>query len=133
MTREAAREALAALFVTAGGFTTINAFLPLSLNGTTKVLNIFTRSSSLDRMSQDLKNNFHTFYLDTYIFRRGTAADEDDLDALHEIIIGVCVANPTNAAWSHLQLEGETEARPVHADGNQYLRERHRVKVKLSG
>lgn len=132
MGRKEAREAIAGLF-SSPGFTTINAFLPLSLKGTTKVLNIFSSSSSLDRISADLKNNFHTFYLDTYVLRRGTVADEDDLDALHLLIVTACIANPTNAAWSHLELDGQTEVRPVQDAGIQYLRERHRVRVKITG
>jgi hypothetical protein len=132
LTREAAREAFAALVVSAGGFTTVNAFLPLSLGGTTKVANIYTRESDLDVLSADLKNNFHTFNVDCLVLRQGTAADEDNLDALHEIIVGVCVANPSNANWSHLELEGPTEPRFVQDAGTQYRLERHKVKVKLT-
>jgi len=131
MGRKEAREAIAGLF-SSPGFTTINAFLPLSLNGTTKVLNVFSRGSSLDRISADLINNFHTFYLDTYILRAGTVADEDNLDALHQLIVAACIANPTNAAWSHLELDEETEVRPVQDAGTQYLRERHKVRVKIT-
>jgi hypothetical protein len=132
-TRATARAALAALFVTAGGFTTVNAFAPLDLKGTTKVLNIYTRASSLEVRSAHLKKDFHIFYLDTFVKRRGTVADEDDLDALHEIITTVCKANPTNANWEHLELDEESQGLFSEVAGIQYRMERHRVKVKLSG
>jgi hypothetical protein len=132
VSRETAREALAALIVTAGGFTVVNAFLPLTLSGATKVLNIYTAASGLDRMSGAIKNRFHTFHLDVLVLRAGTAADEDTMDTLHDIIVAVCVANPTNANWSHLQLDGDTEKRPVRDEGKQYWLERHKVKIKVT-
>ena len=132
MTRKAAREALATLFA-GQGFTTVNAFLPLTLGGTTKVLNIYTRASSLAVHSRDLKKDFHFFILDVLVFRRGTVADEDDLDTLHDTVSTICKANPTNAAWEHLELDEDSEARFVQDAGTQYRLERHKVKVKLTG
>ena len=133
-TRKTAREALAGLFsVSEGGFTVINPFLPLSLNGASKILNIFARASSLKVSSQALKKDFHIFYLDTLVLRLGTAVDEDTSDALHEIIVAAIKANPANSNWQHIELDGETEIRPVKDSGEQYIRERHRVKVKLPG
>jgi hypothetical protein len=131
MSRQTAREALAALFVTAGGFNVVNAFLPLELGGATKILNIFSRVSRTDRPTKHNIHNLYTLNLDALVLRGGTAADEDDLDTLHEIIVTVCLANPATANWSHLQLDAETEPRFVEAEGNQYRMERHRVMLNV--
>lgn len=134
MTREDARKELASLCVAAGGFTTVNAFLPLTLGGTTKVLNIFAREDEFKRDSGDLMKDICFFNLDTYVLRRGTVADEDDMDDLHEIILAVVIANPAHKPyWSHLQIVGNTEIRPVQEAGTQYLRERHKVSAKIMG
>jgi hypothetical protein len=132
MTRKAAREALATLITTAGGFTVVNAFLPLTLNGASKICNIYTRASELDVESANLKNDFYTFNIDALVLRTGVAADENDLDTLHGVIVAVCVDNPKTANWSHLKLDGETEPAFVQDSGKQYRLERHRVKVKLT-
>jgi hypothetical protein len=131
-TRKAAREALAALFVTNGSFTTVNDFAPIDLKGTTKVLNIYARASRMDRMSRDVRNNFHVFNLDVFVKRTGTGADEDDLDTLHEAIVTVCVANPTNANWSHLELSEQSECLFAEVAGIPYRLERHRVTIKIT-
>lgn len=133
MGRKEAREALAALFVANGSFTTVNAFLPLSLGGTTKVLNIYTRSARRDRPS---KNNIHDLYIlnaDVLVLRVGTAADEDNLDTLHGVIEAVCAANPATANWTHLELDQESEARYVKDEGKQYRLERHQIMLNVRG
>jgi hypothetical protein len=131
-TRKTAREALAALFVTNGSFTTVNDFAPVDLKGTTKILNIYSRGSRLDRMSRDIKNNFHTFNLDVFVKRENTGAFEDDLDTLHEAIVTVCAANPTNANWSHLELSEQSECLFAEVAGVPYRLERHRVTIKIT-
>lgn len=130
MSRETAREALAALF-TGQGFNVVNAFLPLELGGATKILNIYTRLSRTDRPSKHNIKDIYTFNLDALVLRRGTAADEDDIDILHAAIVSVCTANPANATWTHLQLDAETEPRFVQDGGKQYRMERHRVTVNV--
>lgn len=132
MGREAAREALAGLFA-GQGFTTVNTFLPLELSGASKILNIYSRISRLDRPSRYNIHNLYTLNLDALVLRRGVAADEDDIDTLHDIIVAVCVANPANANWSHLELDGETELRFVQDSGKQYRLERHRVMLNVKG
>jgi hypothetical protein len=131
-TRQSAREALAALFVANGSFTTVNDFAPIDLKGTTKVLNIYARASRMDRMSRDVRNNFHVFNLDVFVKRTGTGADEDDLDTLHEAIVTVCVANPTNANWNHLELSEPSEPLFAEVAGIPYRLERHRVTIKIT-
>lgn len=127
MTRKGAREDLAALFVAAGSFTVVNAFLPLEVKGASKVLNIYTRSTRQDRSSKHNIHNLYTLNLDVLVLRLGTAADEDDLDTLNGVVEAVCVANPKAANWDHLELDSESETRYVRLEGNQYRMERHKV------
>lgn len=131
MTRKAVREALGIIFTNIG-FNTVNLFAPKDLQGQTKVLNVYSKRSRLEKLSADMKNDFYTFNLDVLVKRTGVVADEDDLDTLHDALKTAVSNNIGNAAWSHLEMNEDSDAMFVEISGVPYRMERHTLKVKLS-
>lgn len=134
MGRQEAREALAALF-SGQGFTVVNTFLPTTMNGASKVLNIYGRRSRTDHISAGNIHNLYTLNLDVLVLRNGAAADENDLDDLHDAVVSVCTnsANIITANWGHLELDEDTEPGFVRDEGKQYRLERHKVFLNVPG
>jgi hypothetical protein len=127
-TRQATREALAALFTTT--FNAVYAYAPLDLQGFTKVLGIYVDSTYYVRESQALRKGFHRFFLVVYVKRESGENTEDVLDACHEYLRTVIDANQSNVNWEHLSMEDASDAAFAEISGVPYRVETHPVVVK---
>lgn len=130
MTRKAVRTELGVIFASIG-FNTVNLFAPKDLQGQDKVLNVYAKRSSLDKISANLKNDFYVFNLDSFVKRTGAVADENTLDDLHDAIKTAVSGNISNANWSHLEL-GDSDCLFVELSGVSYRLERHELTVKVT-
>jgi len=129
MTRKTVRERLVTLF-TNQGFTQVNAFVPTEVQGTDKVLNIYSSASSQDRMSGDMRNDFYVFNLDVLIKRTNSVTCEDSLDNLREVVNTVIANNVSDSTWNHIELLNESECLFAEISGVHYRMERFKLNVK---
>lgn len=130
-TRKQVRQALVTLFDANSTFNLVLGYLPLDLRGATKVLCLYSESTTHDFISGHLNNNFYTFYLDTLVKRTDSDADENDLDDMHEAIRSVVRANIPNANWDELELSDSSDPLFAELSGVPYRVEQHRLKVKV--
>ena len=130
-TRQECREALAGLF-SAGTFTGgVFDYLPVALNGATKVLAVYNDNTRHELLSASFANNFYRFNLDTLV-RRAGATSEDDLDTLHENVRSVIRGAVGNANWNEITIEEDSETFFAEISGIQYRVEQHKVLIKVS-
>jgi len=131
MSRQTAREALAALFVAEGSFTGgVLAYAPVDLQGMDKVLAIYSTRTHHQQESKHLEHNFYIFLLDVMVKRTGGEIAEDTLDTLHEVIRSTIKANQSNANWDFLNLEDPSDAYFAEISGVSYRVESHPLSVK---
>ena len=132
MTRKTIRQALVTLFDADSTFNQVLGYLPLDLNGATKVLCVYSIGTANEFLSGHLNNDFYTFRLDGFIRRTGAEADENDMDDMSEAARTVIRANISNANWNELDLSQESTYLQTEISGVPYIVERHLLKVKLA-
>lgn len=130
-TRQQVREQLASLFTAGGAFNNVYAYAPLSLQGGTDALCIYSDSTGHEQQSASLELNFYRFNLDVFVKRASAETVEDTLDTLHENVRSIVKANQGDANWDYLSLEEESEALFAEVSGIPYRVERHSLLVKV--
>jgi len=131
-TRKQVRQALVTLLEASGVFNQVFGYGPTDLKSGTKVLCVYTDTTTHDFISGHKNNNFYHFHLDTYIKRTGGESDENDLDDLHEAVRSVIRTNIPNANWNELELSENSDALFAEVSGVAYRVEQHKLKVKVS-
>jgi hypothetical protein len=130
-TRKECRETLAGLFSALTFTGGVYEYLPMNLNGATKVLAVYSDTSRHEIISGGFGNNFYRFNLDVLVKRAG-AGVQDDLDDLHENVRSVIRAAVGNAAWNEITIEEDSEGLFAEIAGIPYRVEQHKVLIKVS-
>jgi len=131
-TRHVVRDTLVTLLAAdTTSFNTVNGYAPLETFGATKILNVYSKQTAHEFLSNDLNYAFYQYSLDFLAKRDNTTAAEDAIDAAAESIRSIMRANVSNVNWSNVQLESESEPYFATISGVPYRCERHSVKVKV--
>jgi hypothetical protein len=131
-TRADVRDKLVILMDAEVEFNVVNGFAPLETNGATKILNIYSKQTAHEFLSEHMNNHFYSFSLDFLAKRDNTDSAEDAIDAAAEAIRRVLRANVQTTAWSTIQLETESEPYFAIISGVPYRCERHSATAKVS-